>query len=71
MTLGEFVTQKHSEGFQFLTLDTARAAYAEAGLCKHTSTCFGVCDECGHVLNVEGTFKVNPDKSRYLVARRS
>ena len=71
MTLGEFVTKKHNEGFQFLTLDTARAAYAEAGVCTHNSTIGGICDECGHVLNVEGTFKSNPDKSRYLDARRS
>ena len=49
MTLGEFVTKKHNEGFQFLTLDTARAAYAEAGVCTHNSTIGGICDECGHV----------------------
>ena len=46
----------------------ARAAYAGSGVCAHRVTCCGECTECGHKLQVEGTFKVNPDKTRYLTA---
>jgi hypothetical protein len=70
MTFAEYVGQAYTNGTRFSSLEAARAAYAGSGACRHTSTCLGECTECGHVLNVEGTFKVNPDKSRYLDARR-
>lgn len=72
MTFAEFVGQNWSQkSITFKSLAAAIAAFRESGLCAHPTTCCGECTECGHVLSVEGTFKVNPDKSRYLDARRS
>lgn len=72
MTLGEFVGSKYAEGTKFPTFAAAVDAYRASGSCQHNNTCFGQCTDCGATLNVEGTFvPVNPDKSRYLDARRS
>ena len=71
-TFAEFVGQKWSQqSITFASLADALAAFKAAGVCAHRVTCCGECTECGHKLQVEGTFKVNPDKSRYLDARRS
>jgi hypothetical protein len=69
ITFAEFVGAQKVGTFS--SLAQARAAFAEAGICSHNQTCLGECIECGHKLNVEGTFKVNPDKTRYLSARHS
>ena len=68
MTLGEFVGQKYAEGIKFSSFQSAVEAYRAAHVCLHTNTVFGTCADCDYVLNVEGTFKVNPDKTRYLTA---
>jgi hypothetical protein len=40
--------------------------------CTHSNTVFGECADCGQKLQIEGTFSpVNPDKSRYLDARKA
>ena len=68
MTFAEYVGQAYTNGTRFSSLEAARAAYAGSGVCAHRVTCCGEYTECGHKLQVEGTFKVNPDKTRYLTA---
>ena len=71
MKFAQWVGEQFAKGRKFNSIPEAEAAYAAAGVCNHNQTCCGQCIECGYVIRLEGTFKVNPDKSRYLDARRS
>ena len=68
MTFPEWVGQQFAQGRVFASLVAAQIVFAASGLCQHPETVFGECVNCGHKLVVEGTFKVNPDKTRYLTA---
>ena len=69
MSFSEWVGQLASQGIHFRTYWQAEEAFKAANVCRHNSTIGGVCDACGHVLEI--AFAVSLDKSRYLHAAKA